>query len=179
VSVPTRPEPVKLFFAVLSAPDAPVEELERRIDMEFGEIDRRLPDFKFTQTDYYEREMGPNLKKHFVSCAPLISPGDLVSTKLHTNRIEQFFAAEAGGGRPLNIDPGYLDFSRVVLATGKDASHRIYVGRGIYAETTLIFGKSQGYEPQPWTYLDWRHPEVLGFFSAQRELLRSQRKSKT
>jgi len=178
VSLPHIPRPVKLLFAILSAPGAPVEDLERRIALEFGPIDHRSEEFEFIHSDYYVAEMGPRLRKWFVSCAPLIDPGTLASIKLHTNRLEQHYARPGGGGRTVNIDPGWLDPSRVVLATGKDYAHRIYVGGGIYEEITLIYRRRPpGYEPLAWTYPDYRSADALRFFATARQTCLAQREA--
>ena len=66
------------------------------------------------------------------------------------------------GKRSVNIDPGYLLYERFVLATGKNYSHRIYVGQGIYADLTLIFQKG-AYRPLPWTYPDYADAPMADF----------------
>ena len=43
--------------------------------------------------------------------------------------------------RKVNIDPGYLLSSRFILATGKEYSHRIYIGKKVYADLTLMYTK--------------------------------------
>ncbi|MCX7014064.1 MAG: DUF4416 family protein [Candidatus Sumerlaeota bacterium] len=178
MSVPHKPDPVKLFFAILAAPDAPAGDLERRIAKEFSAIDHRLAEFDFTMSDYYEGEMGERLRKRIVACERLIDPSDLVDIKLHTIRVERHYARPGGGGRLLNIDPGWLDPSRVVLATGKDYAHRVYVGHGIYEEVTLIYRRRPpGFESLPWTYPDYRKMDVLKFFNEAREICLEQRRA--
>ena len=77
----------------------------------------------------------------------------LVAVKLWTNQLESFRLNE-NQGRTVNIDPGYIAAAKFVLATGKDYSHRIYLGEGIYGDLTLIY-RSGGYAPLPWTYPDY------------------------
>ncbi len=176
MSEPRPPRPVKIFFAILAAPGADTAALERRIEWEFGEIDLRLPPFPFTQTDYYEEEMGAGAAKSIVALKPLAPPDSLVDIKLHANRIEKHFA-RPDGARTLNIDPGYVDSSRVVLATGKDFAHRLYIGQGIYEELTLMHRRRPpGFEPLPWTYRDYKLDSVLRFFDRAREAYRAARK---
>ena len=69
--------------------------------------------------------------------------------------------------RNVNIDPGYLLLSRFVLATGKDFSHRIYIGRGIYAEVTLMFKKGE-FHTLAWTYPDYASAEMTDFLLSVR-----------
>ncbi len=62
-----------------------------------------------------------------------------------------------------------------MLATTKDHAHRIYLGRGIYAEVTLTFLKG-AFEPMPWTYPDYRTEAYRRFFEQVRaDLLARQR----
>jgi hypothetical protein len=67
------------------------------------------------------------------------------------------------GRRTVNIDPGYVDPAQVVLATAKNYSHRIYIGKGYYAEVTLIYSGGD-FRPLDWTYPDYRGETALTFF---------------
>jgi hypothetical protein len=66
------------------------------------------------------------------------------------------------------LDPGYVTLAKMVLATTKDFAHRLYLGDGIYAESTLRFRKKQ-FEPWEWTYPDYRTDEYREFFGRVRE----------
>jgi hypothetical protein len=57
--------------------------------------------------------------------------------------------------------------SRFILATGKNYAHRIYLGKGIYADLTLIFQKG-AFRKLPWTYPDYSDPEMLACLMAVR-----------
>ncbi|MDP2953277.1 MAG: DUF4416 family protein, partial [Chloroflexota bacterium] len=49
--------------------------------------------------------------------------------------------------------------------TTKDRGHRIYLSEGIYAEVTLVWKRGEGFQPEEWTYPDYRTPEyraILG-----------------
>ena len=69
--------------------------------------------------------------------------------------------------RPVNLDPGLLDGSKLILATTKDYAHRIYLSRGIYAEVTLTWRRG-AFQPTPWTYRDYRTEPYLAFFAKAR-----------
>ena len=167
MSIPQKPDPVKLFFAVLSAPDAPVEQLKRRLALEFSPVEQESPLYQMTESAFYEQEMGPNLVKQIWVCREVIDPTELAGIKLHTNRLEAYYAT--GQGRRLNIDPGFLDLARVVLATGKRNAHRLHMSGGIYEEITLLWHRNRGFESMPWTYPDYKRPEVLDFLNMARE----------
>jgi len=84
---------------------------------------------------------------------------------LATNRLEGEYAKD--GRRRVNIDPGYLLLERLVLASGKNFSHRIYLDNGIYADLTLIY-QHGGFQKLPWTYPDYADQPMLAFLQQVR-----------
>jgi hypothetical protein len=136
-------------------------------DRKYGPLDLVSEPLSFHFTDYYEREMGKGLWRRVVGFDPLISPDQLVSIKLWANRVENQILNERGGRR-VNIDPGYVAGSKFILATGKDYSHRVYLGEGIYGEITLIARKG-GFSPLPWTYPDYASQPLLGIIDLLRK----------
>ena len=98
-----------------------------------------------------------------------INPGTLADIKIKTNEIEDFLSS--GGKRRINLDPGYLTLSKIVLASTKDYSHRIYLGKGIYAETTLIY-KGGIYTPHLFTYRDYQDKKCIELFANARAMLK-------
>jgi len=169
------PKPVKVFAGLLTSRLDILPRIFKAMEEKLGPIDyaSELIDFNFTR--YYEKELGPGLKRQFVSFKNLVSPDKLAEIKLFTNELEQKWSEE--GKRLLNIDPGYLNDSRVVLASTKDFSHRIYLGHGIYAEITLLFHNKQ-FESLPWTYPDFRDPAYQQVFKALRLKYMEQIKAK-
>jgi hypothetical protein len=122
--------------------------------------------------------MGPNLLREFLSFRDLIPPDRIAAIKRETNGIEQELASalKAPAPRPVNLDPGYLSASKVVLATTKDYAHRLYLADGIYAEVTLNYCDGR-WQPRPWTYPDYRTDAYAGFFAQMRKLYLEQRSS--
>jgi len=96
----------------------------------------------------------------------LIHPEALVEVKLQTNEIENAYLTR--GNRRINIDPGYISPERLILATGKNYIHRVYLTKGIYADLTLIFKKGS-FRPLEWTYRDYADPEMIGYLNELRE----------
>ena len=102
----------------------------------------------------------------FVGCwlfQDLVEQIALAEIKRHTNSIEQTYALE--GKRQLNLDPGYLLYERFVLASGKNFTHRVYIGNMIYADLTLIYQKG-AFQTLPWTYPDYAEARSQIFFNA-------------
>ena len=162
---PKKPNPVKLFAGVLTGYPETISDVKDELESLFGGVDGGSQLFPFEYTDYYGDEMGSRLKKKFFSFQPLVSPEELAEIKLRTNELERDLAGrlDTEVARPVNIDPGYVGLSKMVLATTKNYSHRIYLERGIYAEVTLKY-ENGSYKPLPWTYPDYRSEEYLKFF---------------
>lgn len=129
--------------------------------------------FEFTETDYYERSMGPGLLKQLVAFEPLIDPAKLPEIKQTTDAWEREYADSAcwPEARPVNLDPGYVTEAKLVLASTKDRDHRIYLDRGVYAEVTLYY-HAKAWRSRPWTYPDYQRPDVEEFLTRCREHLR-------
>ena len=152
---------------------------EKLLEMEFGPVDLRDAVYDFDpMTDYYAGEFGRGLRKIIFSLEETIPAEKLVEVKIRTNEIEEELAREFAPGeakppRVVNIDPGYLNHSKVVLATTKDHSHRLYMGRGIFEEVTLNYRRVPGeYQAHAWTFRDYQMPGRIAFFGRVRELYR-------
>lgn len=152
MSHPQPPKPAKLVIGLLTSNKSLLPDIARDLAQVYGAIDLIGPWMEFTYTDYYEPEMGKPLYRRMVVFKDLIAQLDLAGIKLKTNGIELKYADH--GRRCVNIDPGYLLLERFVLATGKNYSHRIHIGHGIYADLTLIYQQG-AYRPLPWTYPDY------------------------
>lgn len=149
----------------------------QRAEQLWGPTAVRSELFDFDDTDYYADSMGEQLKKQLVAFDQLIDPTQLVDDKLATNAWEAEFQQSAGSElqRPLNLDPGYLSQAKLVLATTKDRDHRLYLGRGIYAEVTLHYHARQ-WCTRPWTYPDYGCGKYFAFLDACRQFLRRSRR---
>lgn len=166
MSVPRLPQKVKLVMSFLYGQESDFLEAVRATMEKYGAVDLISEPLPFDFTNYYEAEMGGNLSRRLVSFTSLIRPESLVEIKLWTNELEKRWGNERGG-RKVNIDPGYLGAAKFILATGKDYSHRIYLGQGIYGDLTLIFKKGS-FQPLPWTYPDYASPPLLGLLNILR-----------
>jgi hypothetical protein len=57
---------------------------------------------------------------------------------------------------------------KLVLATTKSAAHRIYLGKDIYADLSLLYGHGS-YRPFLWTYPDYASGESITMFNLLRD----------
>lgn len=160
-----RPKNVCLVAGVCYNDSKRKQKCMERLQAKFGEIELELAPILFTHTAYYADEMGHNLEKTYISFANFIEPEELPAVKLFTNSLEQELSA--GGKRNVNIDPGYVETPKLILATTKNFSHRIYIGDGIYGDVQLYW-KNGCFHANPWTYPDYKDEAVLRFFEEVR-----------
>lgn len=166
---PSEPEPVKLFVGVMSSRREILSAIETDLSDNWGMIEERSATFSFDYTDYYDSEMGDGLVKRFLSFEDLIDPGRIGRIKLETNQIEKNYREDSRYDleRPINLDPGYIGLSKLVLASTKNYSHRIDLENGIYAEVTLCF-EGGDFLDLPWTYPDYRSEGYKKYFKQVR-----------
>jgi len=162
-----EPKLAKLFMSLIASEDEILQPGLKDLGLAFGEIDFTSERLPFDFTDYYTKEMGRNLFRHFITFKNLISMPLLPDIKHATNRLEEKYASP-GGNRRLNIDPGYICFEHVILATTKGYSHRPYLRDGIYADLTLIY-RNKSFQPSEWTYPDYRQERIIGLFNRFRK----------
>ncbi len=178
-----EPKPVKLIIGILAADQKALSAAIEMIEDKLDRIDLKSDVWPFNQTDYYKDQTGPNILRQFVSTDRLIDPVKLAEIKLKTNKLEQKLVHRLSSivhpplPRPINLDPGLIEPSKLVLATTKNYSHRIYIGKNIYAEVTLIFDKGC-WQPFAYTYPDYRQQCYFEFFEKVRNRLLEQLKQK-
>jgi hypothetical protein len=158
---------VKLVAGFIYKDEAFFLKAREKLKKRFGKIDFESALLSFDYTDYYEAEMGKQLKRKFISFSRLIPIEDLYRIKLYTNRLE--VKISAGKFRQVNIDPGYIDLAKLVLATTKDYAHRVFLRKGIFAEITLSF-RGNSFSANDWTYPDYRSKEYIDIFNQIRKL---------
>lgn len=160
-------KPVKLIVGFIFKEKIFFEKARFILTRHFGRVDFESGVIPFTATGYYREEFGEGLSRVFISFARLIKPQQISKIKVLTNRIEERLSN--GSKRLVNIDPGYLDLAKLVLASTKDYVHRLYLDKGIYAETTLFY-QDKSFQDWKWTYPDFRSKEQIEVFNQIREL---------
>ncbi len=136
----------------------------------YGDILLKSQKINWNYSEYYKDELGVNILRQFAFFRKLIDPVNIADIKLQTNKFEEMLSLD--NRRRINIDPGYLTLSKIVLATTKNYSHRIYLGKGIYAEVTLIY-RNNTYTPLFYTYKDYRDREYIDIFMKARNELKN------
>ena len=164
--------PGRLFFGVFTGFENLFDWVRQELTATFGALDPPLesPVFPFPQTRTYTKTMGSGLRRKFFFLMKPFPQDGLAAIKLRTIELEEKAKAlePKRVERPINIDPGLLNDCRIVLASTKDYSHRIYRGDGIWEEVTLVFTKG-AFQTLPWTYPDFQQREYLEYFARVRE----------
>jgi len=169
-----QPLPVKLIVGMLTSIPELLPETEKELTALFGDIDARSETVPFDWTGYYDTEMGSPLYRRFLGFADLIEASAVAEVKIATNKLESSMAENyTGVQRPINLDPGYMEQSKIVLASTKNFFHRILISRGIYAEVTLHY-QDKLWKSFPWTFPDYSSGKYHPFFTALRENYRRQ-----
>jgi len=164
---------VKLIAGLLACSEERLESARTILRKRFGPTDLESPLLAFNCTSYYNWELGEGIKRQFVSFETLIDAERSEDIKRSTIAIEDELSLS--GKRTVNIDPGYLELSKLVLFSTKNYSHRIYLGKGIFAEITLIY-RNGSFHPLEWTYPDYQSSEYRETFGRIRDLYKAQKK---
>lgn len=184
----TQPGAVKLICGMISARAELFNRAQVRLEETLGQADVCSEIIPFDFTNYYDEEMGcPRLRK-FIAFEELIDPSQLAEIKRATNFLEDEFAQTCSPAarigeqkkivrRPINLDPGYVAPSKLILASMKDFSHRIYLEGGVFAEVTLQY--RNGWQTLPWTFPDYGSGRYHPFLEAVRARLREQQKQES
>ncbi len=143
---------VKLIIGLLFIKEYNIKEIYPKLEKLFGEIDYKSDIFEFNYTKYYKEEMGWPQYRQYISFKKLINPTKLGKIKHKTNKLELKITNTKK--RIINIDPGYISLSKLVLASAKNYSHRIPISNNIYGEITLIYANKK-FNNLPWTYPDY------------------------
>lgn len=169
-------EPEELVVGIMYT-DKPTYDaaLEKLVEV-FGETDCVSDEYSFSDfSRFYDGEMNGEVKKRLVSFQRTVQPSMLPGIKLFTNDLENAFATQSG--RTVNLDPCLLGHGKFVMATTKNASFRIPLSDGIYADLALVYARKH-WEHFYWTYFDIKSDFVKSFLEKVRELYLEKRKAR-
>ncbi|MDP8221694.1 MAG: DUF4416 family protein [Candidatus Stygibacter frigidus] len=170
---PIDVQPVKLVIGFLYHEPKKYRKALELVQERWGISDYQSQEYFFDLTDYYEPEMGKPIFRSFNSYNTLISPGSLAEIKLATNQIEEELSES--GKRRVNLDPGYLDYDKLVLASAKYNYQKIYLRDGIYVDITMFYRKGR-YIAAEWAFPDFKQGIYESDFLQIRHLYKLQLK---
>jgi hypothetical protein len=147
-----------------------ITKMTRQLSEKFGDYVIYNNSF-FPMKDYYSKEMGESssLDRFFIVFVKNVKREEMVSAKLWAQDLEDEYLCDSA--RSVNFDIGLLTLENLVLATGKNFSHRPYLGSGVFADLTLI-RKANEFVTTPWTYPDYSNSQVINFFDWSRQFIR-------
>ncbi len=167
--------PCLAMVAAFSKHESALDWLWQKVTSQLSPIALLSPRYAFTESKYYRSTMGDGLTKQIAMLSNWYDPAELATHKLllHGWESELGERIDSDVERPLNIDPGYMSMTKLVLASTKNREHRLYLRDGIYAEVTLAF-RDQQWVPMPWTYPDYQREDFRVFFHECRKHLAKQ-----
>ncbi|MFQ5952939.1 MAG: DUF4416 family protein, partial [Candidatus Omnitrophota bacterium] len=160
-------KPVKLITSIILKDESALASAEEELKKLYGALEPLDKFIPFDYTDYYWEEMGRPLKRKLICFKELRDREDIARIKVETNEIEKRTSVD--NKRTVNIDPGYVTEAKLVLLTTKDYTHRVHIGKRIFAESTLYW-QDGGFRPWPWTYPDYASDELVSYFNGTREI---------
>lgn len=177
MSIPREPAPGLVYMSVLASSWEFWDMLRTRMETQLGDVAYEAGPEPYGGTDYYDEELGTPVTRRILAFERLVPLDGLKDLKLWTNEMEANLAREVGPdethqGRRCNLDPGMVTQERLVLATGKNYSHRIYLGQGIWGDLTLVYRENRWFV-LPWTFPDYARPEMLAHMDRLRDMYRS------
>lgn len=168
-------EKEKLIIGVIYHDKEVYNSAIERLCAEFGPIDLESERFSFSRefSDYYDGELGGEGERVILSFRDTQDASRQAEIKTFTNALESEYTRD--GGRLINLDPGFMNHGRLMLATTKETGFRIPLSLGIYTELTLFWARG-GWQRFPWTYRDYQSERVQRFLTEVRKIYLAQRR---
>ena len=168
MAVPGPFQPVLPFVGVLYIDEEMRDRALILSEKILGPLEYRSEPVPFDYTDYYEAEMGTGIMRMWAGSSRIADPSELSKWKLTTDRIEREISIDEQ--RTVNLDPGFVGLSKVLLASLKDHPQRVPLRDAVYAEIELTFSDGSWHE-LPWTYPDYVDAPAKKFLAELREVL--------
>ena len=168
-------EKEKLIIGVIYHDTEILERALKALTDKFGEIESVSEEFSFSEefSNYYDEEIGGEGFRRIYSFKNTVEPDRQADIKIFTNDLENRLSVN--GNRKINLDPGFINHGRLMLATTKQAGFRIPLKDGIYTELTLFYARG-GWHKFPWSYRDYQSERVQRFLTEVRKSYLNQRK---
>ncbi len=168
-------EEEKMIMGVIFHDRGVYDEVMEILKEKFGPIDDKTEEFSFSEefSTYYDEELGGEGTRVILSFERTVDASRQAEIKTYTNSLEAKYSVD--GARKINLDPGFMNHGRLMLATTKPTGFRIPLSDGIYTELTLFYARG-GWQIFPWTYRDYRSERVQSFLTRVRKSYLLERK---
>ncbi|HDL01205.1 MAG TPA: DUF4416 family protein [candidate division Zixibacteria bacterium] len=159
-----QPPPGKLIVSIIYSSLDALSDALNVLERKFGKIQYETLEVECEQAPLYTEEMGNKLSHRFFSFEKNISRDSLTSIKAACYKIEAQFSDNIDNYpfRTVNIDPGLLTPTTLVMASHKEESHKVYLKDGVYGEIVMIYAHG-GFCRLPWTKSDYCDEETITF----------------
>ena len=161
-----KPIPVKFYVRLTTRTPEILEEVIEALIAKYGDVDFQTAALGGAEESAGETSPPPPTRK-FVSFERLVDPGKLARFGKASLRIERELLGRPRSRRevPVKISPGYVTSANVVASSTRNATHRVYLGQGIYGEVShvLLDGRLK---PNSWTPSADASPPVLQFLQS-------------
>lgn len=167
----------KLIVGVIYRDEKVYNEAISELVERFGAIDDESERFSFSRefSDYYDEELGGEGMRVILSFERVVDPTQQAEIKTFTNALEAKYSID--GKRQINLDPGFINTGRLMLATTKPSGFRIPLSDGIYTELTLFYSRGE-WQKFPWTYRDYQSEKVQKFLTRVRSKYLAERRNR-
>lgn len=171
MGIPENFEKEKLIIGVIYHDDDVLAKATEILTEKFGPIEDVSEKYSFSDdfSSYYDGELGGKGTRMIYSFRDTVDPEYQAEIKEFTNEIENSFS------RKINLDPGFINSGRLLLATTKKIGFRIPLKRGIYTELTLFWARG-AWHKLPWTYRDYQSEKVQKFITGVRKKYLAERR---
>jgi hypothetical protein len=175
----------KRIIALLGPDPRPGSDLCEALERIFGPVEYKGEPHPFDVTEYYRDEFGPRLHRSLWCFRGVDGPERLPDLKHAAAGLERLWSqprdpgpgSEIGGeprrtGRKYNLDIGYMDPDKVVLASFKPGPCKLYLRDGVYADLLLKYSQGR-FDPMPWAFSDFQDGRYQKSLLVIREKLKS------
>lgn len=164
-----KPPPGRLIVSIMYSSMDALAEGVKMLEKKFGRVQYETLEIPCSEAEEYREEMGEDLLRRFYSFDGLVARDSLPDLKAACYKIEPKFSDTVDGYhfRTINIDPGILTPSALVVASHKEYNHRIYLRDGVWGEMALIYAHGK-FCRLPWTNQDFCTDEAVDFFERVR-----------
>jgi len=164
-----KPPPGRLVVSIIYSSMDALADAVKALEKRFGRVQYETLEIPCAEADDYREEMGDDLLRRFYSFETEVARDSLPALKAACYKIEPKFSDTVDDYhfRTVNIDPGIMTPSALVMASHKEYNHRVYLRDGVYAEIALIFAHDK-FCRLPWTIPDFCADEAIDFFERVR-----------
>lgn len=169
MSHPQEPTKGLLFFSLLYSNSFDIDSFLLTLEEKYS-CGVLFSHSYFPMKNYYSKEMGEDLKRSFYVPYEKYPRDEIINSKIWAYEQELMFSEN--DKRKINIDSGMITLENFQLATFKNFNHRIYLGKNVFSDINIAFTK-KSYEYFPWTYPDYKNPDITNFIVWARGLLKT------